>query len=337
MIDRATPFRAIGRFLEEMLPSRLLGTALAMGLIDRLAKSDIEASEIAASFDLAPRGTDLLLTGLAGNSVIERNGDTISLGASFREVLQWRDLLEAKLAFADIVLPDIAELTLPLLSHGHEFMGRSRTFDLFRYDRAKHRSPENRVATERWVHLLGTLTRYEAPALIDAIDLTNVAGAIDIGGNCGELARALAEAAPRIDAQVFDLPVVCDIGRAHLATTAPSVRFVEGDLRQDALPGGQDLIVFKSVLHDWPEGDAATFLAKAATALAPGGRIVIFERAPFDFDTGLPAYHDLPNLMFMHFLRPADAYRAMLERIGLTVTLETQIRLDMPFLLLVAS
>ena len=74
----------------------------------------------------------------------------------------------------------------------------------------------------------------------------------------------------------------------------------------------------------------------AARALKPGGRIVVFERAPFDFSDGLPAYHDLPNLMFMHFLRPPGVYRAMLEGLGLKIEQESQLVLDMPFFLLSA-
>jgi SAM-dependent methyltransferase len=337
MTDAALPFRQVGRFLDEMLAAKLLGTALEIGLIDRLLATGLRAEEVANAFDLAPRGADLLLAGLTHGGVIEWRGEVAGLSPAFREALPWRDLLEAKLTFAGLVLPDIADLTLPLLGQGGEFMAKSRTFDLFRYDRAKHRTPENRAATKLWVDLLGTLTRYEAPGLLAELDLAGVSRALDVGGNCGELARAFAEAAPGIDAQVFDLPVVCDIGRVHLAKTAPGVTFIDGDLRGDALPGGQDLICFKSLLHDWPEADAIAFLTKAKAALAPGGRIVIFERAPFDFAAALPAYHDLPNLMFMHFLRPRDAYRRMLEALGLRVIQEGEVMLDMPFLLLIAT
>jgi hypothetical protein len=90
------------------------------------------------------------------------------------------------------------------------------------------------------------------------------------------------------------------------------------------------------VLHDWPEDHAQAFLAKAAGALKPGGRIAVFERAPFDFSGGLPAYHDFPNLMFMHFLRPPGVYRAVLEGLGLEVEQQSELVLDMPFFLLVA-
>src|SRR3569833_1037950 len=108
-----------------------------------------------------------------------------------------------------------------------------------------------------------------------------------------------------------------------MTAEADRVKFIEGDLRADALPGGMDLVTFKSVLHDWPEDHASAFLAKAARALKPGGRIAVFERAPFDFSGGLPAYHDFPNLMFMHFLRRPGVYRAMLDSLGLKIEQES--------------
>jgi SAM-dependent methyltransferase len=321
-----------------MLGARLLGAALECGLIDRLIAGPLATGEAAARFALAPRGAELLLAGLKAGGVIETRDGQASLTPAFIQALAWRDLLEAKLAFADLVLPDIGGLTLPLLSDGGEFIARSQTFELFRYDRAKHRSAKNRADTERWVALTTVLTRYEAPGLLQLLDFGGVHRTLDVGGNSGELARAIVEAHPQVQATVFDLPVVCDIGRDHLAGSARagSVTFIEGDLRQDALPGGMDLVTFKSVLHDWPQEHAAAFLAKAAQALAPGGRIAIFERAPFDFGAALPAYHDLPNLMFLHFLREPDIYRGMLERLGLEVTAQVRTVLDMPFFLLTA-
>lgn len=339
-IDPGHPFRETAFFLRDVMGAKMLSIALANGVIDRLASGTLSLAELRRCFGLAPAGAALLASSLVNGGIAERQGSALRLSERFSRVLGWRDLLEARLEFASIVLPDFTRLTAALLGTGDEFMAQSATFDLFRYDRAKHRSPENRAATARWVRLLSVLSRYEVAGLLALLDRADVRRIVDVGGNGGVVAHALCSAWPEATAQVFDLPVVCDIGRelqAALETVGHAVSFVEGDLRHDRLPEGADLIVFKSVLHDWPDRSITEFLEKAAAALKPGGRIAIFERIPFAFDTAMPAFHDLPNLMFMHMLRPPALYRAMLNGIGLADIQQDIIDLDMPFCLTVAT
>lgn len=333
------PFGETAYFLRDVMVAKVLGAALANGAIDRLAAGPLSLAELRRSFGLATNGAALLAAGLEHGKIAERKGTALHLSQRFRAALEWRDLLEARLEFASIVLPDFTELTTALLGTSEDFMAQSATFDLFRYDRAKHRSAENHIATKRWVRLLSVLSRYEADGFLHLLDRKEANQIIDVGGNGGVLANALCAAWPGCKAQVFDLPVVCDIGREMQGTSAPEVQkvtFVEGDLRHDALPAGADLIVFKSILHDWPDRNIAEFLGKAASSLKPGGRIAIFERMPFTFDTAMPALHDLPNLMFMHVLRPPSLYRGILNSLGLVTVQQDTIDLDMPFCLTVA-
>ena len=336
------PFDETANFLRDAISAKLLSAALKTGVIDRLIAGPLSLPELRRRFGFAPTGADLLAAGLDHCGIIERSGSALKLTPRFSAALGWRDLLEARLEFAATVLPDFTELTVPLLGSGNEFMAQSATFDLFRYDRAKHRSPENHAATMRWVRLLSTLSRYEAAGLLHLLDRGGAQHIVDVGGNGGVLAQALCAAWPGAQAAVFDLPVVCDIGREMQSSGAavPMVgplTFVEGDLRHDPLPAGADLVVFKSVLHDWPNRDIAAFLGKAAASLNPGGRIAIFERLPFKFDTALPAFHDLPNLMFMHVLRQPSLYRDLLGGLGFEQISQQAIALDMPFCLTVAT
>lgn len=335
MTDPGKPFRAIAPFLGDFLGARMLATALQIGVIDTLPAS---REALAARFTLAPRGLALMLALLGRNGIIHEEDGRIALTPDFRAALAWRDLMETKLHFADLVLPDVAGLLGPFLRDDGEFLARSAVFDLFRYDRAMTRSPENLEATRRWVRLTTGLTRHESAGLLALFAMPPDAKLLDVGGNSGEMARAICAAHPGVQATVFDLPVVCDLGRAHVRDTpeAARIRFVEGDMRRDALPGGMDVVLFKSVLHDWPDAEARGLLDAAARALKPGGRLVIFERQPFDLASPL-TYHDISNLMFLHFLRTPDLYRAHLRARGFTVETEACITLDIPFFLLAAS
>jgi SAM-dependent methyltransferase len=332
--DPGKPFRAIDPFLKEMLSARMLAEALEMGVIDALPAT---GAALARKFALTERGLTLMLALLEQSGVLASREGHIALTPDFREALAWRDLMETKLRFADLVLPDVGALLRPFLQEGGEFLARSNVFDLFRYDRAKKMTAENWEATRRWVALTTGLTKYESAGLLTLFPFPQAASILDIGGNSGELARAICAAYPEASATVFDLPLVCRIGQEHLKDTpeAARIRFVEGDMRRDPMPGGMDIAIFKSVLHDWPEAEARQLLDAAAKALKPGGQLVIFERLPFALDRPL-AYHEISTLMFLHHLRTPDFHRARLTATGFDITQEARIDLDMPFFLLAA-
>jgi SAM-dependent methyltransferase len=335
MTDPEKPFRAVAPYLGDFLAARMLATALEMGVIDALPAT---RESLAWRFTLAPRGLDLMLALLGRSGVLAERDGAVALTDAFRAALAWRDLIELRLAFAGLVLPDVAALLRPFIQDSGEFLARSAVFDLFRYDRAGTLSPQDIEATRRWVRLTTGLTRYESAGLLALHRFAPGAHVLDIGGNSGEMARALCAAHPSVRATVFDLPAVCELGRAHLKDTpqAARIRFAAGDMRRDALPGGMDTAILKSVLHDWPDEDACRLLDTAAAALKPGGQIVIFERLPFDLSQPL-GYADIAILMFLHHLRGPALYRAHLEKRGLAITAQTQITLDMPFFLLAAQ
>jgi len=261
---------------------------------------------------------NLLLQLLARNEVF-RGDDEISLSPGFRNALVHRDLLEAKLWFNNLVAPDVHELFGELLTDVPRFMARAKVFELFRYDRCLEVTPENLAATRRWVSYTTTLTKYEAPACLERLNLTGHRRMLDVGGNSGEFARQACARTPGLTATVFDLPVVCALGREHIAGSLEAGRlaFKEGDLRSDSLPTSHDLISFKSVLHDWPEDHAAEFLKKAVDALEPGGQIVIFERAPIELRGARLSYSMVANLVFLPFFRSPDLYLNRFKELGL--------------------
>src|SRR4029078_2170107 len=94
---------------------------------------------------------------LAGIGVI-RAGDTIRLTADFRDLLARRDLLEAKLWFANLVAPDVHGVFADLFYEIPEFMARAAVFELFRYDRCLEVTPENVDAAAQWVGYTTTLS-----------------------------------------------------------------------------------------------------------------------------------------------------------------------------------
>jgi SAM-dependent methyltransferase len=138
---------------------------------------------------------------------------------------------------------------------------------------------------------------------------------------------------------VFDLPVVCEVGAAHLRERpeASRIRFVAGDARTDPWPEALDLVSFKSMLHDWPDAEAQLFMSRARAALRPGGTLLIFERQRMPLADGPLPYSSIPMLLFARTFRDDAWYRSRLEELGFTSVRVQQLTLDTTFMIIEAS
>lgn len=102
---------------------------------------------------------------------------------------------------------------------------------------------------------------------------------LDVGGGDGTLAIGVLDLVPGVTADIFNLPSTAELigERARASGHEGRMRLVPGDFFEDELPGPYDVVSFVRVLHDWDEPKARVLLAKAARAVAPGGRLVICE------------------------------------------------------------
>jgi SAM-dependent methyltransferase len=337
--DDSRRYLCVDEFMRTLIDARALQSAFELGVIDTLLKDQpLASTALGGRLRIGPQGIGFLLDLLRIGGVVEVNEDQVRLSEKFMDALAYRDLLEAKLDFAGAVLPDFHGLFTQLLGNPEEFMRRSQIFNLFRYDRCFEPSADNYRLTRRWMRYTTVLTKYEAEVCIQSHDFRAYRRLLDIGGNSGEFAFRICRQHPQLEATVFDLPLVCDIGAEHLAAEqeAGRVRFVKGDARYDALPQDSDVVTFKSFLHDWPETLALHFLTKAAQVLPPGGTILIFERGPLRIEQEALPYSMLPNILFLSFFRPPATYSAHLKRIGFESIEIREIKLEMPFHLVTA-
>jgi SAM-dependent methyltransferase len=323
-------------FLKSVVAARALASALELGLIDYLAaRPDAEREALCADLRIDGRGLGLLCDLLFANGVCEEERGRLRLSEGFRRALQYRDLLEAKLDFAQLAFSDFLGGLTALIAAPDEFRRRSGIFRLFDYGRCYDSSPESEALTRRWVRITTALTRYEAAACLAHYDFARHRRLLDIGGNSGEFALQICRRVPALQATVFDLPLVCQIGQAHVgrAPEAARIAFASGNALADALPGGFDLVTFKSVLHDWPEKEACHLIQQASRSLEAGGTLLIFERGPFEASGAGVPYSVIPFLLFFRSFRAPTLYRTQLESLGFREVTIRPIVLEMPFFL----
>lgn len=332
-------YLCVDRFMRDAVGARALHSALELGLIDhclRHPSSDLRSAAVACGLDA--RALQLLLGMLQANGVIELREGQIALAAAFVEVLGFRDLLEAKLDFAALVAPDFLQMFSTLLTDPGRFFDQARVFDLFSYDRCFEATPDNLAATRRWMRFTTALTRYEALACIEHHDFSACRRLLDVGGNSGEFALRLCRAHPELRATVLDLPLVCQIGRTHVAAEAeaPRIEFVSAGETPTEFPSGVDTVCFKSMLHDWPDAEMRQFLERAWRALDRGGRVVIFERGRIEVGVGQIPYALVPIMLFFRSYRSPRDYVGLLEQIGFRDIAWRTVELEVPFMLVTA-
>lgn len=336
MGEAAEPFRNIDRLLATEIGARSLDRALRLGWIDRLIAGPAAVAQLPGASELNPAGLALLAGQLQAIGVVEGNG-ALALTLAFRRVLEARELLEARLWFLLAIAPDMHQRFDLLLKSPGAFVQAAEVFRIFDYSSALGTSPAELEKTARWVRYTTALTRYEGPILAPLLGLDGARQVLDVGGNSGEFGLSLARQFPALEIKVVDLPAVCVLGERNIAGRpgAERVRFAPRDLRRDRLPGPVDAVMFKSVLHDWPDDMAGAFLRKAAEALYPGGRLLIAERAPMAVDVAMP-FAMVANLAFLPFFRPTDTYAKLLEAAGFALDGVTEAMLDMPFQVIAA-
>jgi (2Fe-2S) ferredoxin/predicted O-methyltransferase YrrM len=116
-----------------------------------------------------------------------------------------------------------------------------------------------------------------AGGVVRAVDAGTVRRMLDIGGGSGAYSIAFAQANPELRADILDLPEVGPIARRHIeaAGVTDGVHWRQGDLRNDSLGEGYDLVLLSAICHMLSEEENRDLFRRAQAALAPGGRIVI--------------------------------------------------------------
>lgn len=101
---------------------------------------------------------------------------------------------------------------------------------------------------------------------------------VDVGGGHGELLSAVLAGHPGLHGVVLDLPHAAPGAAAWMQARGLGgrARFVAGSFF-DAVPRG-DVLLLKSVLHDWDDPRCIELLQSCARALSPSGCLIVVER-----------------------------------------------------------
>ncbi|XP_058072497.1 columbamine O-methyltransferase-like [Magnolia sinica] len=102
--------------------------------------------------------------------------------------------------------------------------------------------------------------------------LDGVGTLVDVGGNTGQVAGAIAKAFPHVKCRVLELAHVVD----SISEPPTMVSIVKGDMF-DSIPQA-DVVFMKSILHDWNDEDCIKILRKCKEAIpSKGGKVILVD------------------------------------------------------------
>ncbi|MBI5719106.1 MAG: methyltransferase domain-containing protein [Burkholderiales bacterium] len=271
--------RAAARQLVELIggnwATQAIGVAARLGLADHVASGVTQVDALARACGCNAGALHRLLRGLAALGVLKLDGDGRCSLTGIGELLR-------------------RDARLGLNSHAQwwsrqawdvwsDLLGSVRTGQSTRQREHGQKGFDHLDADAESAHLfhrsMAELTRLVAADLASSPALPEAGVVIDLGGGHGELLVEVLRARPGLRGVLFDLAHAVEGAQAHLreAGVAGRVTVTSGDFFA-ALPRPVDVVLLKSVLHDWNDGDAVRILQRAREALAADGRVLVIER-----------------------------------------------------------
>jgi orsellinic acid C2-O-methyltransferase len=114
---------------------------------------------------------------------------------------------------------------------------------------------------------------------VASYDFDGARTVVDVGGGSGALLAAVLRAHPEMQGVLFDVAAGLEGARESMqaADLQDRVTFVEGSFFE-SVPGGGDVYLLKSIVHDWEESKARQILKACRTAMKATSKVVLVER-----------------------------------------------------------
>ncbi len=243
-----------------------LHAAVELDLFTELGGLSLTAGQLAESRELDSRALAMLLDALAAMGLL------VKAGEAYRNT-------PASLAYLSADSPDYVGYMIR--HHHHLVESWSRLHEAVRTGGPVRRRASFSDDERRESFLMGMFNNamVQAPALVPRVDLSGRRRLLDLGGGPGTYAIHFCRHNPELTAVVYDLASTRPFAEKTIARFDMSERisFVDGDYIRDPVPGTFDAAWLSHILHAEGPDNCRRIIRKAATALAPGGLILVQE------------------------------------------------------------
>lgn len=325
------------------MASQTLRAALRLGVFDLIGDGRRSAGEVAADAGAEHQPMTRLLRALAGLGLMEEHEpDAFSVTAAGA-------LLDS--ARPDSLVSFVRMFTDPAIVRAWDGLDSSvRTGDIafdavFGTDFFSHLGRHPELSAD-FNAAMSQASEETAAVLPHAYDFGRFTSITDVGGGDGSVLAGILAAHPALTGVLHDT----NVGLAQAPKTldrhgvADRCSLAAGDFFR-SVPGGSDLYLIKSVLHDWSDDQAVTILGHCREVLPPGGHVLIVEPVlPEVVGTGAAAHAADGGITYLSDLnmlvnlggreRTRKDFEEVCHRAGLSVVSVTPLLEAAPFYLI---
>ncbi len=254
--------------------SQILAACVRLDLFEVLANGPLDVSTIAARIGLPEEGTERLLKAATALDLVEaRSGNAFALGP-LGAALVGNAGVTAMIRHHAILYGDLSDPVALLEGKAKAELGSYWAYA----GSAQTRSTEP-GRHEEYTALMAASQAFVATEVLDAWPVARHKRLLDVGGGDGTFLIAAAKAAPKLELALFDLPPVAAIARENVlaAGIAARSKIFGGNVFEDALPQGADLVTLNRVLHDHNDSAAVAILKNVRNAIAADGTLLVAE------------------------------------------------------------
>ncbi len=253
--------------LVSLMKTRSIMAGVKLGVFEALAAGPLPPAAVASARGLDKASCLLLLRALVFCGYLAQEGELFALSALGRDTMlpgsprDFRGYLRWNYTQWELV-QGLEELLRT---------GRGQDF---------HRTLEDPAAWADYQRAMAEFARGDAPRVAKLVPLRRGARRVlDLAGGHGAFGAALCRRQPGMRSVVIDLPAALAAGRelAREMGHADLVEHREGNLLEDDLPAGQDVVMLSQILHHFKAAQNLAILHKAAQALESGGTVAIWE------------------------------------------------------------
>ena len=259
--------------------SRIVISALELDAFTAVGEDGGTASEVAVRLGADPRATEMLLNALTALALLRKEADRFRLGELAARHLIAGAAEDARPSFmhASRLWESWSTLTDCVRAGGAVLEGGKGWED-----------PGGRRA---FIGAMHQFALEQSDAFVEAVDLSGVRRLLDLGGGSGAYAIRFSQAAPGLEATVFDQAAIIELTEEYIAAAGltGSIRTLRGDMLMDDIGSGYDLVWLSNVVHGMGAEGIRGLFCKVHGALAPGGRLLLRDFL-LDDDKASPAF-----------------------------------------------
>jgi ubiquinone/menaquinone biosynthesis C-methylase UbiE len=238
--------------------SRIIISANNLGIFDQLTEPR-DACTVARAIKADPRATEVLLDALTALRLVKKQHERYS---------------NAPLS-AKFLVSGTPHYQGDILRHADNLWQSWSQLD----NVIKTGKPASKVAFDHNAFIMGmhNIASLVAPDVIKAINVQWVEKALDLGGGPGTYAMEMRRQGVA-SVTHFDLPDTTTIAKKMVKQAGlDGITFKSGDILQDQLGEGYDLILLSQLIHAFSTEQTLAVFQKVFRSLQPGGRIVVQE------------------------------------------------------------